>query len=62
MTFAAKSITIAMKNVIDRVRTVRQVPADGMLPSDEKPWRLALLLLRPLPPKEKTNSFCGNLP
>ena len=37
MTIAAKSITIAVKNIIDRVRTVRQVPADGMLPPDEKP-------------------------
>ena len=37
VTSAAKSITIVVKNIIDRVRTVRQVPADGMLPSDEKP-------------------------
>ena len=37
VTSAAKSITIAVKNIIDRVRTVRQVPADGMLPPDEKP-------------------------
>ena len=37
VTSAAKSITITTKNIIDRVRTVRQVPADGMLPSDEKP-------------------------
>ena len=37
VTSAAKSITIAVKNIIDRVRTARQVPADGMLPPDEKP-------------------------
>lgn len=37
VTSAAKSITIAVKNTIDRVRTARQVPADGMLPPDEKP-------------------------
>ena len=37
VTNIAKCITIAVKNIIDRVRTARQVPADGMLPLDEKP-------------------------
>ena len=37
VTSAVECITITTKNTIDRVRTARQVPADGMLPSDEKP-------------------------